>query len=112
MLIFELIRGSEYNHDWFVMVYAGLIYSYLSLLIFSIPLIVIGLPMSLIAKKHNLLNSKVILIGEAVLGAIFLSMGSALYFDEFNEELFWWALPIGAITGLLNGYAFFRRLIT
>ena len=112
MLASDLIRGSEYNHGWFGIIYAGLIYSYFSLLVSSIPVIVVGLPISLIAKKYNRLNGRIILAGAGMLGALFLSISSVIFFNSFNEELICWAILIGALGGLLNGYVFFRCLKT
>ena len=109
-LVLKLLDGSEYNNDWFGIVYAGLIYAYFAVLISSIPTLVFGYPMSLLAKKHNMLNTKVILLGATTLGALFLSFAGTIFFNTFNQELFWWLAFIGALGGLLNGYVFLSRL--
>ena len=109
ILFSGLVNGAGYGKGWLGMVYAGLTYSYFAVLISSIPTLILGIPAGLLAKKHNALNPTVILIGATVLGSLFLSLGAALYSSPFDVDLFWWAMIIGALGGLFNGYVFLTR---
>ena len=109
-LLSSLLSGSIYNESWWGMIYAGLIYSYFAVLLSSIPTLVLGYPAALLAKKYNAFNSNVILLGSAILGLLFLSLGVAIYIKPFTIEFFWWSMLIGALGGLFNGYIFIGRL--
>ena len=105
-LIITLLGGYGYNNGWLGMVYAGLIYSYYAVLLSSIPTLLLGLPISLLVKKYNVLEDRTILLGAAILGALFLSFTGMFFFDLFDKELFFFLIFIGALGGLLNGYIF------
>jgi len=109
-LIYGLFDGSGFSNDWFAMLYAGLIYSYLTVLMSSIPTLILGTPAAFLAKKYNALNTAAILIGATILGASFLPLGLSIYAKSFDTDIFWWAMPAGALGGLFNGYVFLSRL--
>ena len=108
-LVADVIDKGEYSNGWLGLVYAGSVYAYFAMLLSTIPTIVLGLPMSLIAKKYGVLNQKVIFIGAAVAGGVFLAISTILYFEAADIELFLWALLVGSAGGLLNGYVFHKN---
>lgn len=109
-LITAQIDGNEHNNGWFGMVYAGAVYGYLALLFSGIPTIAIGWPVSLIAKRLGHLNKKVVLLGSALLGSIFLSVAGAILLKSLNAQIILWLLIAGAVGGLINGVIFLRNL--
>ena len=109
-LVYGLFDGSGFSNGWFAMLYAGLIYSYLTVLMSSIPTLVLGTPAAFLAQKYNSLNAVTILVGATALGALFLPLGLSIYAKSFEADVFWWAMPVGAFGGLFNGYVFFSRL--
>lgn len=83
-LITELINERKYNNGWLGIIYGGSSFSFFALLLSTIPTITLGWPACLIAKKYNMLNRKTILIGSALIGALFLPIFGYTYFSSFN----------------------------
>ena len=110
LLVSELVGSGKYSNGWLGIVYAGAVYTYLAALISTIPTIVLGLPTSLIASKYGILNSKVILVGAAIIGGIYLGVSSLLFFKAFNLQIFLWSVLAGGCGGVLNGYVFLRAV--
>ena len=104
----ELTHSGKYSNGWLGLVYAGLMYAYFSAFLSTIPTIVFGLPMSLVADRYGLTNRKVVLIGGAITGGLFLDVAATLLFETGGIELFLWAMLAGSIGGLLNGYVFLK----
>ena len=108
LLVSELVGSGKYSNGWLGIVYAGAVYTYLAALISTIPTIVLGLPTSLIASKYGILNSKVILVGAAIIGGIYLGVSSLLFFKAFNLQIFLWSVLAGGCGGMFNGYILLR----
>jgi hypothetical protein len=105
-LVLELFEKGEYSNGWLGIVYAGSMYAYFAIPLSTVPTIVLGTPISLIAKKYGLLTKKVILVGAAITGGIFLVIAAIAFFDTINMELIGWTFIAGGIGGLINGYVF------
>jgi len=105
-MVSEAINSGEYNNGWLVIVFAGSIYAYLSLLLSTAPTIVLGLLISSLANKYGILNHKVIFAGAPVLGGLFLATAAILFFRTVDIELVMWSFIAGCVGGLFNAYVF------
>lgn len=105
-LVSDVVESGEYDNGWLGIVFAGSVYAYFSFLLSTAPTIVLGLPICLLAKKYGFLTRKVILVGAAVTGGLFLVVAALVFFDTVNIELITWSFVVGGVGGLINGYVF------
>lgn len=110
ILVSELIQSGNYSNGWLGIVAAGAMYSYFAALLSTIPTVVFGLPISLVALRYGVLNDKVILVGAAVIGGIFLGIAALLFLKASDFQLLLWAFFAGVCGGLMNGYIFLRSM--
>ena len=92
------------------MAYAGAVYAYIALLISTLPTIALGYPISLCAEKYGYLSGRVVFIGAAIIGGLFLGIASSVTIEASDAQLFIWAFIVGAVGGLFNGYIFMKQM--